>query len=76
MKRTDTPQDRIRVGINKVCQRYDRSDISIWRWYTTSSFPKPHYLEGRRYWWLDQLEEYDAAHSATYEEHIAGRGAA
>ena len=33
--------------------------------------PKPHYLWGRAYWWLDELELHDEANIETYDEHMA-----
>ena len=67
---------RRRVSIGDLRHRYSRSDVTIWRWYTTGDFPKPHYLHGKRFWWLDEVEAYEARQVRTYDEHRAeaGRG--
>ena len=68
---TSNPLPRKRVGIAFLRQRYNRSDVSLWRWYRHGDFPKPHYLNGQRYWWLDELEAYESRRVRTYQEHRA-----
>jgi predicted DNA-binding transcriptional regulator AlpA len=62
------PSPRRRVGIKAVRNRYNRSDVTIWTWYSKHNFPKPHYINGQRQWWEDELDDYDAEHAQTYEE--------
>lgn len=64
---TDTTHRR-RLGIKPVRERYNRSDVTIWTWYTKGNFPKPHYINGQRQWWEDELDDYDAEHAQTYEQ--------
>ncbi|MBL0404413.1 DNA-binding protein [Microvirga aerilata] len=39
------------------------SDMTLWRWLRDPrlQFPKPLVVNGRRYWWLRDLEEWEAA---------------
>jgi len=64
----DTPARR-RLGIKRVQQRYDRSGVTIWTWYTEKDFPRPHYLNGIRQWWEDELDAWDSKHAQSYEQH-------
>ena len=38
------------------------SDMTLWRWLRDKKmgFPKPRYINNRRYWDEDNLDEYDA----------------
>ena len=47
----------------KVRERYGVSDQSIWRWLHSEKlgFPKPIRIQGRRYWRLSQLSQWEAA---------------
>lgn len=62
------PTLRRRLGIKSVRERYQRSGVTIWTWYTKGEFPKPHYINGQRHWWEDELEAYDSKHSQSYDE--------
>jgi len=64
--------NRRRSGIRKVCARYDRTPATIWNWYKTGKFPTPHYVNGVRQWWDDELDEYDSKHAQTYEQRRGG----
>lgn len=65
-------ESRRRFGIKQVKGRYNRSDVTIWTWYTKGDFPKPHYINGQRQWWEDELDEYDAQKAQSYEQRKAG----
>ncbi|WP_369158830.1 hypothetical protein [Candidatus Thiodiazotropha sp. LNASS1] len=64
---------RTRSGIRKVGRRYDRHPQTIWRWYTKGIFPKPHYVNGYRQWFDDELDEHDRKHMQSYEERHASK---
>lgn len=77
IRRRESQSIRQRQSIIDLRSRYRRNDTTLWRWYTTGkpgycNFPAPHYLNGHRYWWLDEIEEWERAHTQTHEE----RGAA
>ena len=71
-----TPTGRIRLDMTDLRQRYSKAANTIWRWYTEGDFPRPHYLQGKRYWWLDEVETWEARQGQTYEERQAERHAA
>ena len=50
----------------KVRQRYDVSDMTIWRWLHNDElqFPKPTIINRRRYWLLEELEAWERARAA------------
>lgn len=64
--------DPVRRRIDKggVCNRYGKSRPTVNRMIADGRLPKPHYLWGRAYWWLDELEAHDDIHTETYEAHI------
>jgi predicted DNA-binding transcriptional regulator AlpA len=37
------------------------SDMGLWRWIKRGAFPKPVYINGRRFWRADELEAWLAA---------------
>jgi predicted DNA-binding transcriptional regulator AlpA len=47
-------------------ERYRVSDMSIWRWLRNDelAFPKPTIINGRRYWLIDDLEQWERARAA------------
>ena len=65
----------IRRRLDKVgvCKRYAKSRPTVNRMIADGRLPKPHYLYGRAYWWLDELESHDKANTQAYEEHAANR---
>jgi predicted DNA-binding transcriptional regulator AlpA len=50
---------RRRLDINAVEERTGYHRQSIWRFYTTGTFPKPHYLGAERRWYEDELELWE-----------------
>ena len=55
--------DRIWITAGQVLARYgDISAMTLWRWVRDPKmgFPKPVYLNRRRYWDLDALDAFDA----------------
>jgi predicted DNA-binding transcriptional regulator AlpA len=54
------------IGSRKVRERYNVSDMSIWRWLHDDelAFPKPIYIGKRRYWQLSQLEQWERSRAA------------
>ena len=55
------------LGAREVRRRYgDISDMSLHRWLRRQEleFPKPIYIEGRRYWSLSRLEQWERARAA------------
>ena len=62
---------RHRLSISDACKRYSKSRPTINRWIADEWLPRPHYLHGRAYWWLDDLEAHDEAHTESYEQHQA-----
>jgi predicted DNA-binding transcriptional regulator AlpA len=48
-----------------VRARYGVSDMTIWRWLQNTSlgFPAPIRINGRRFWRLTELEEWEASRS-------------
>ena len=47
----------------KVRERYGVSDMTLWRWLRNAElkFPRPTVINGRRYWLLKELEEWEKA---------------
>jgi predicted DNA-binding transcriptional regulator AlpA len=45
----------------EVCRRYNKVPSTIWRWDNDpkSRFPKPFYMNGRKYRDADELDAYD-----------------
>jgi predicted DNA-binding transcriptional regulator AlpA len=56
-KYLSAPQVRDRLG--------GISDMTLWRWLNddTLTFPKPLVINRRRFFALDEIEEFEAAHS-------------
>jgi predicted DNA-binding transcriptional regulator AlpA len=51
------------VGIRVLMDRYSSSDRTIDRWTIDPKlgFPKPIKIKRRRFWWEDELDEFDAS---------------
>lgn len=70
------------LSSGKVRQRYDDATImTLHRWvnHPTLGFPKPTYMNGRRYWKLSELLEYErrcAARSRGKDTEVLSRGRA
>ena len=63
---TDADGDRW-IGAPQVRKRYnDLSDMGLWRWLHDPklNFPHPHYVNGRRYWRISQLERWERARAS------------
>jgi predicted DNA-binding transcriptional regulator AlpA len=48
----------------QVRERYNVSDMTIWRWLHEQDFPKPIYITRYRYWRLTDIEAWDAKQAA------------
>ena len=57
-------QHRVRLNAGQLEQRLAVSKQTIWRWYSSGDFPKPHYLGQNRLWWLDEVEDWEQRHSS------------
>jgi len=54
-----TKPNRRRHNISELEKRLGCSRQTIWRWYTTGNFPKPHYLGQCRVWWEHEIEQWE-----------------
>lgn len=56
-----TSDDDVLVPDPEVCKRYSRSKMSLWRWDQDPAlgFPKPLYIQGRKYRRLSELREWE-----------------
>ena len=52
------------LHVRAVCARYGVSDRTIDRWVEAGELPKPMYIQGRRYWSAESLDERDEARKA------------
>lgn len=50
---------RNRLDINALEARLGCHRQTIWRWYTSRDFPRPHYLGAKRLWWEDEVEAWE-----------------
>jgi predicted DNA-binding transcriptional regulator AlpA len=50
----------------QVRDRYNVSDMTIWRWLQNAElkFPKPTVINRRRYWLLEELEQWERERAA------------
>ena len=48
-----------RIGIAELAARLGVDRSTIWRWYQTGRFPRPHYLGERRTWLLSDVEAWE-----------------
>lgn len=58
------------VPARRVRARYGEiSDMTLWRWLNDPDmgFPKPRYINRRRYWLEDELDEFDRARASEPE---------
>ncbi|RWA76661.1 MAG: AlpA family phage regulatory protein [Mesorhizobium sp.] len=44
----------------QVRDRYNVSDMTIWRWLREQDFPQPVYIGRLRFWRLSDIEEWEA----------------
>jgi predicted DNA-binding transcriptional regulator AlpA len=58
---------------SQVCARYGISAMSIWRWCRDDAlgFPHPLRINGRRFWKLAELEQWEASRIEKQEAPIA-----
>ena len=49
---------RNRLDINALEARLACHRQTIWRWYTTRDFPRPHYLGQNRLWFTAEVEDW------------------
>lgn len=66
----------VRLGVGDLCRRKETSRRSaspgrlgvtprtLARWIRAGDFPAPHYLNGRRAWWLAEVEVWEATQAA------------
>ena len=52
------------LHMRAVCARYGISDRTVDRWVEAGELPKPMYIQGRRYWSAESLDERDEARKA------------
>jgi predicted DNA-binding transcriptional regulator AlpA len=52
------------LHLRAVCTRYGISDRTVDRWVEAGVLPKPVYIQCRRYWSEESLDEYDRARLA------------
>jgi predicted DNA-binding transcriptional regulator AlpA len=55
------------LHLRAVCARYGISDRTVDRWVEAGELPKPMYIQGRRYWSEESLNERDDARKAESE---------
>lgn len=48
----------------QVRERYNVSDMTIWRWLRDQNFPQPIYITRYRYWRLTDIEAWEAKQAA------------
>jgi predicted DNA-binding transcriptional regulator AlpA len=49
------------LPVRPVAARYGVSDRTVDRWVQDGDLPQPVYIQGRRYWSEEQLDQHDAA---------------
>lgn len=49
-----------RLHMKQVVARVGFNASTIGKWYRAGRFPKPHYIAGRRRWWLHEVEAWEA----------------
>jgi predicted DNA-binding transcriptional regulator AlpA len=67
MSVTEVDQSKILIGAKTVRQRYgDSSDMTLWRWLHDEKmgFPQPLRINGRRFWRLTDLEEWERSRAS------------
>lgn len=53
-----------RLGIAALEERLGTERTTIWRWYSAGTFPAPHHLGRRRFWWLADVLAWEAKEMA------------
>jgi predicted DNA-binding transcriptional regulator AlpA len=56
---------RTRINVRQLEDRLAVSKQTIWRWYSSGDFPRPHYLGQNRLWWLREVEAWEEQHQRT-----------
>lgn len=54
---------RVRLGISELEDRLHASRSTISRWVAAGRLAAPHFLGGRRLWFIDQVEAFEATAS-------------
>jgi hypothetical protein len=59
-------QNRLRLPARKVWERAGVVERTLNRWVTDPSlnFPQPTYVNGRRYFWLDEIKSWERDQAA------------
>jgi hypothetical protein len=59
-------QNRIRLPARKLWERLGVVERTLNRWVSDPSleFPRPMYVNGRRYFWLDEIESWEHVQAA------------
>lgn len=50
--------ERKRLNRKMLRDRVPASDPTLFRWINAGTFPRPHYIMGRRYWYSDEVETW------------------
>jgi predicted DNA-binding transcriptional regulator AlpA len=63
------PSGDVYLAAKQLRARYDVSDMTIWRWLDDEklSFPRPIYINRRRYWKLRDIEAWERSRARTME---------
>jgi len=65
MSKRNHNSDPRRLTVAQLEQRLACTKQTIWRWYTKSDFPKPHYLGQNRVWFEADVEAWEEKRMAT-----------
>lgn len=55
---------RERISMRKLAKRFGFHPTTFYRWYEEGSFPRPHFLADRRFWFEDEIAEWEAHQSS------------
>ena len=55
---------RVCLGSSRITKRYKA---------TPPTFPAPHYIGNRRFWWASELEKWEAANVTANNEHKSNK---
>lgn len=58
---TERPE---RLGISELERRLGFDRRTIRRWCDKGIFPRPHYIAGRRRWWVHDVEAWESEYLA------------
>lgn len=58
--------ENVYLTANHVCARYGVTSMTLWRWLQKEDldFPKPTYINKRRYFKVDELEDWECRRAA------------